>query len=273
MRGSRRKPFQFLWVFIALIPLLFMACGGRRPALDLDPFHLKNSGIALLPQSEAEEIFQRLSTTNLELKSIKGLGKAKVQSEKENFSSRLAWTADDSGRIRLEVIRPDGRSLLSLSTDGAFMYFYSHGEKKFYKKRVKDKNLGDYLGIPLNSHELTGILSGRIPGLNRDQMVLTENREGDGYILHLFEKNSRKTTLVFLNAEKQTVVKLERRKFDGTISYQILFDHRKTVNGFPLPFYLLVVDGKASSFQLEMDRVWINPAIEDKLFILSEPES
>jgi len=81
MRGSRRKPFQFLWVFIALIPLLFMACGGRRPALDLDPFHLKNSGIALLPLSVEEEIFQRLSRSSLALKSIKGLGTADVPSE------------------------------------------------------------------------------------------------------------------------------------------------------------------------------------------------
>jgi outer membrane lipoprotein-sorting protein len=272
MRESRKKSLLLPWVFMMLVPLMFMACGGRRAQLEKDPFHLESSGIQVFAQNEANEVFQRINTTNSGLKAVKGVGGIKLKSEKEHFSSRLAWVAELSGKMRLEVIGPDGRPLLSLSSDGQFVYFYSHGEKKYYKKRISEKNLSDYLGIPLEPLEMTALLSGRISGLPGDRIALTKNPAEEGFVLFLFDKKSGEVTRIFLTADRQTLRKMEKRKSNGTLLYEVLFENFKTVNQFAIPFDLFITDAAGSTFQLKMNQVIDNPAIDGSLFILYKPE-
>jgi outer membrane lipoprotein-sorting protein len=253
-----------------VLPFAFTGCAGRHSGVDNDPFHLKNSRVEIFGQKEADEVSQRIYATNLGLKTVKGVGGLKFQSGKDKISSRLAWASEESGKMRLEVIGPDGRPLFSLSSDGQFVYFYSHGKKKYYKKRILNKNLSDYLGIPLEPQELASVLSGKVPPLSPDRIALIKNPTEEGFILLLFEKKSEQTTRIFLAADRQTFRKMEKRTSKETLLYEVLFENVKTVNHYAIPFTLLITDAAGATFQLKMNKVLDNPAIDDSVFIIKK---
>ena len=253
------------------LPLLFTACSGIQRMSDHDPFGLQGTGIILYPQKTAEDLFYRLHSENLEISSVKGIGNARIHTGKDVFSSRLAWAAQDPGKLHLQIIGPVG-PLAVLAANGKNIFFFDHVDRQFYKRRFSEDALGSYFKIPLEFNEMIDMISGRIPIDGYDRIALTENPEVDGFILRLMFPDKKEILHLYLGPEMKAPWKMESFKPDGSLRYRALLRSYKITENFNLPFYISVEDANGSYFQLEMNRVWVNTEMDDTLFELTRPE-
>jgi hypothetical protein len=237
-----------------------------------DPFGLKKAGIPVHSAQAAEDLSRWIAGINQEVENVKGIGTTRIVSDNQILSSRLAWAADERGRIRLEMIGPSGHPLARLAADGRAVYFYSLAENRFYQTRFTDRVLNNYLDIPFDLNQMTDVLCGRIPVPDHDGAALVDNLENGGYILYLALFRSREVVRIFLHSDMKIIWKMERLKPDGALVYRMHLDQYRQVENSMIPFFINVVNDSGSSFQLETDRVWINTTMDDDMFILTRPE-
>ena len=275
MKGIRKKPFIVLFCVIC-ISLFLPACALFNKRLIKDPFHLQSMRIVQYPASDAQTALEKIHRKNLGVKTIKGVGTFSFDHQNERFASRLAWTGlrqgDQVGKIRLEVIGPHGQPVASLAANETAFYFFSHVERKFYEKALTDRSLETYLKIPITVNEMVNFLSGRIPLDHYDQIALTQNGNGEGFILYGLKKDSKTVIKLFLDDAKETVYKAEYFHSVSKFSFRVEFIDPKLVDAYKIPFQIKIVDDKGSDFILKMDRVWANATVDESIFTLSQPE-
>ena len=274
MKGFKGKTSIVLAVLI-FMPFLISACIGFSQRRYQDPFNLKTSGLVQYPVSDARAVFSQIQLENRQIKTIKGIGTFHLDYQNGKFSSRLAWTGikdgNKEGKIRLEVMGPHGQPTASFATDDRTLYFFSHVEKKFYKKGLTDNSLKKYLNIPITVDEMIDLLSGRIPMDEYDQVALTENPFQDGRMLHIFKKGKEQVVRLFIDGTDHSVYKAEFFHSYTELDFSVTFFNRKLVDTYKIPFQISIVDGKGSDCRLKMDRVWINTDVDETIFSLTRP--
>jgi len=242
---------------------------------------------------EAEKTLSTLKNQNLKLKTFKGVGNIKFRgSKKKDVAGRIAWVASAPDRIRISLSSVSGQPMISVASDGQWLYLISHSSGDFYKKPATASSMKRLFTIPVKAEDMVDILAGRVPIHSYDSAVLTDNRsqvysteghmvstrnggEGsgqNGYVLVLKKKWGDILEKIYLDEKKKNVHKVEMFDATGTLAYRVEFDGMRAINGYRVPSRLLISNSDGSGFQLDVDRYWPDASVSPSVFVLTPPE-
>ncbi|HUV76643.1 MAG TPA: DUF4292 domain-containing protein [Desulfobacterales bacterium] len=242
---------------------------------------------------EAEKTLSTLKNQNLKLKTFKGVGNIKFRgSKKKDVAGRIAWVASAPDRIRISLSSVSGQPMISVASDGQWLYLISHSSGDFYKKPATASSMKRLFTIPVKTEDMVDILAGRVPIHSYDSAVLTDNRsqvysteghmvstrnggEGsgqNGYVLVLKKKWGDILEKIYLDEKKKNVHKVEMFDATGTLAYRVEFDGMRAINGYRVPSRLLISNSDGSGFQLDVDRYWPDASVSPSVFVLTPPE-
>jgi len=242
---------------------------------------------------EAEKIISTIENQNLKLKTFKGVGNIKFRrNKKKDVAGRIAWIASAPDRIRIVLSSVSGQPMISVASDGQWLYLISHSSGDFYKKPATASSMKRLFTIPVKTEDMVDILAGRVPIHSYDSAVLTDNRsqvysteghtvstrnggEGsdqNGYVLVLKKKWGDILEKIYLDEKKKNVHKVEMFDATGTLAYRVEFDGMRAINGYRVPSRLLVSNSDGSGFHLDVDRYWPDASVSPSVFVLTPPE-
>lgn len=242
---------------------------------------------------EAEKIISTIENQNIKLKTFKGVGNIKFRkNKKKDVAGRIAWIASAPDRIRIVLSSVSGQPMVSVASDGQWLYLNSHSSGDFYKKPATASSMRRLLTISVKTEDMVDILAGRVPIHSYDTVVLTDNRsyvyntEGhtvstrngskdsgqNGYVLVLKKKWGDILEKIYLDEKKKNVQKVEMFNATGTLAYRVEFDRMRAVNGYRIPSRLLVSNNDGSDFQIDVDRYWVDTIVSPSVFVLTPPE-
>ena len=242
---------------------------------------------------EAEKIISTIENQNLELKTFKGVGNITFRrNKKKDGVGRIAWIASAPDRIRIVLSSVSGHPMVSVASDGQWLYLNSHSSGDFYKKPATASSMRRLLTVPVKTEDMVDILAGRVPIHSYDSVVLTDSRsdvydpnesmgstgksrEGsrqNGYVLVLKKKWGDILEKIYLDENKKNVHKVEMFNPTGTLAYRVEFDRMRVIDGYRIPSRFRVSNNDGSDFFLDVDRYWVNAAVPLSVFVLTPPE-
>lgn len=259
----------FLTLAALFLGLMFSACSYLEKKTDKDPFHL--NGISQASQEEAQELILSLKKINEDLITFKGVGSIDLQNKKQTLNSRLMWIGDGPQKLRLELVGIHGQPILRLASDGQWFYIYSLSDKKYYKRRIKDNTLEQFLSIPIRLSTITEMLMGRVPIPDHRYAALIKNPPGHGYLLYVLEQKSGHIVKIFLNEEKKGVFLIEYTDSRGSLLYRINFSDEQRIKSYDIPFSISISDSSGDGIKINVDRFWADIDVNPSVFVLTPP--
>ena len=250
--------------------LMLSACSYPEKKIIKDPFHL--NGFPQASQEEAQALILSLKKINEDLVTFKGIGSIDLQNKKQTLNSRLMWIGDTPQKLRLELVGIHGQPILRMASDGQWFYIYSLTEKKYYKRRIKDNTLEQFLSIPISLTTITEMLMGRVPIPDYSYVALVENPPEQGCLLYVLEQNSGHIVKIFLNQEKTGASLIEYTDSKGSLLYRINFSDEKKIKSYQIPFLISISDGSGGGIKINVDRFWVDVAVNPAIFVLAPPE-
>ena len=268
-----------------IVTFFFSACTIFTPGISKRP----KDRISL----EAEKTISELKNQNFKLKTFKGVGNIKFRgSEKKDIAGRMAWVASAPDKIRIAVSSVSGQPMISAASDGHWLYLISHSSGDFYKKPVTVSSMRRLFKISVKPEDMVDILAGRVPIHSYDSAVLTNmkpeiysteehtvskqngsERSGqNGYVLVLKKKWGDIIEKIYLDEKKKNVLKVEMFDSSGSLAYRVIFDRIRAINGYRIPYRLLVSNSDGSGFHLDVDRYWADASVSKPVFVLKPPE-
>jgi len=220
---------------------------------------------------EARELTAALAARNHTLASFKGTGRLKLWQEGRGLSSRAAWVGSYPDKLRIAVMNAAGQPMASLSTDGQHLYLVSHAEGEFYKKQSANPTLQRLISIPISSNDIISILTARLPIREYHAVEITVDESGRGYILSLATKWRGVTEKIYLDEDKHSVLKVEIFGNSEKLSYRVVFQGKRQVDGFELPQKIIISDTEGNRFELDIDNYWTDVPLESSIFVLTPP--
>jgi len=242
---------------------------------------------------EAEKIISTIENQNLKLKTFKGVGNIKFRrKKKKDVAGRIAWIASVPDRIRIVLSSVSGQPMVSVASDGQWLYLNSHSSGDFYRKPATASSMKRLLTVPVKTADMVDILAGRVPIPSYAFVVLTDNRstvyntdghrvstrngsEGssqNGYVLVLKKKWGDVLEKIYLDEKKKNVQKVEMFNPSGTLAYRVEFDRMQVIEGYRVPSRLRVSNNDGSDFHLDVDRYWVEAIAPPSVFVLTPPE-
>ena len=242
---------------------------------------------------EAEKIISTIENQNLKLKTFKGVGNIKFRrNKKKDVAGRIAWIASAPDRIRIVLSSVSGQPMVSVASDGQWLYLNSHSSGEFYRKPATASSMKRLLTVPVKTEDMVDILAGRVPIHSYASVVLTDNRsyvynteghrvptqngsEGsrqNGYVLVLKKKWGDILEKIYLDEKKKNVQKVEMFNPSGTLAYRVEFDGMRVIEGYRIPSRLRVSNNDGSDFHLDVDRYWVDAVAPPSVFVLTPPE-
>ncbi len=268
MRWNRKA---FLLIGVAL---LLSACAGTKPGLLSPRDSTEKAGILLA----------FIKSINTGLDGFKGIGRAAIKTAGARQIMGTAWMAAGEDKLRVEVLDPTGRPVVTFSSDGRWLYLLSHQPQRFYKKRVAGNSLKNLLKIPIKPGDMTALLAGRVP-LREYRSVSVEqapggksSSESGGYGSHAAD-----TVLVFkglfgnviqkvtVNLELKKVHQIEFFETGGALAYRVLLNKMRGAGKYRIPSELLFTDDGSSSLTINTRKYWTDVPVELSRFVLTLP--
>ena len=220
-----------------------------------------------LPPAETRDMLSVLEARNHTLETFKGIGKIKFWDEGKSTTARVAWLGTASGELRIEVLNVAGRPVASIANDGKWLYLRSHMKRRFYRKQPAGHSLKEIIPIAVKSDDLISFLSGRVPITEYHSVSAVKNKTG--YLLMLLTRWGTTRENIYLNEDKTDVSKIEFFNLTGSLIYRAEFGKTQETEGYNIPFYLELSDGKGNRIQLHVNRVWANIPVSRSNFVLS----
>jgi hypothetical protein len=276
-------------VFIGIF--LFSSCSTVTSRIPEKPGDLKGL-------SEAGELISYLKNQNLHLKTFKGVGRITfLENEKKDLTSRVAWVGSIPDRLRIALRSVSGQPVISVASDGQWLYLVNHTQGKFYKRRSGNSTMKKFFSIPVKSDDIVNILAGRVSVDHYDSAVVIKNSpppdglsdftsnghtavsthkepcaHEDGYILVLKKGWGNICQKIYLDADRKQVCMVENFYFTGDLKYRAEFKKMQDINGYRVPSRLVFSTDDGSGFQLDVDRYWAGVSVSPPLFVLTPPE-
>ncbi|MBW1727835.1 MAG: hypothetical protein JRJ62_09685 [Deltaproteobacteria bacterium] len=269
---------------------LFSSCSIVTSRIPEKPGDLKGL-------SEAEELISYLKNQNLHLKTFKGVGRITfLENEKKDLTSRVAWVGSIPDRLRIALRSVSGQPVVSVASDGQWLYLVNHTQGKFYKRRSENSTMKKFFSIPVKSDDIVNLLAGRVSVDHYDSAVVIKNSppEGrsdftsnghtavsthkepcaheDGYILVLKKGWGNICQKIYLDADRKQVCMVENFYFTGDLKYRAEFKKMQDIKGYRVPSRLVFSTDDGSGFQLDVDRYWAGVSVLPSLFVLTPPE-
>ena len=221
--------------------------------------------------AEARELVAALGARNHTLLTFKGTGRFKLRQEGRVLSTRAAWAGSFPDKLRIAVMNPAGQPMVSLSTDGQYLYMISHSEGEFYKKSSTNPTLQRLISIPISANDIISILTARLPIREHHSAELTMDESGRGYILTLSRKWRGVTEKIYLDTDKRSVFQVDIFGASDQLSYRTVFQGKHPVNEFELPAKIMISDMGGNHFELEIDKYWADVPLVPSIFVLTPP--
>jgi hypothetical protein len=246
----------------------------------------------LLAPSEADAMVSTLKRQNHKLTTFKGLGNISLLgSEGKEVATRIAWAASSPDRIRITLSSISGQPIISVASDGNWLYLISYAKGEFFKKRATSSNMKQFFSISITSRDVVNILAGRVPFGNYDSAVLIKggslNRSpGEssdaagisspagnvhGSTLILKDKWGNVLEKIYLNPSLD-VQKIELFHSTGDLLYRVEFYGMHKIRDYRIPSRLRVSNDDGQGFKLELTRYWADARVPPSVFTLTPPK-
>ena len=182
------------------------------------------------------------------------------------------WIGETPGKLRLEVIGIHGQPVLSMASDGERFYAYSFSENKYYKRRIKDNSLQQFISIPIRLTTISQLLMGRIPVFPNENAAIVENETESGYLLYIQEKATGRIQKLFLDDTQSDVFKIEYLTSNGSLLYRVMFGERNIIETVTIPTGFSVSTEEGDSLEIEVDRCWVDVSVNPSIFMIQPPD-
>jgi outer membrane lipoprotein-sorting protein len=240
--------------FALLTTLLFIACAPLVPTIP------ETSPAALAA-------IDRLLLFNQGLIDLKGIGQMKLIHSSQSLSARIAWAGSFPDKLRMDIMGSPGVNLVTLASDGEFVYLKLYQENRFFKKKRANTLFKRMVDIPISVREVIQILGGKIPLASHRSAALKANNTGH-QILELKDKWGNISQRIFWAQDKNDPIAFEMVKADGTIIYRTEFIELMDLKQFNVPKYLVLSNSKGDRFELTVERYWVNQPLPSSIFVL-----
>ena len=220
--------------------------------------------------AEAEDLQKSILATNTALKSIKGIGRVKLQQNNQSNIFRAVWIGKRPGQFRLEVLAATGQPMLSFAGDGKRHYLLSYTDNRLYRKKVSENGLKDIISIALSTNDIVDLLSGRLPVNPGGSARIENGAGGQGPFLVLEDSRRNHVDKIFMGPDGMAFGGLERRDRRGRLLFKVVFDKMRVVDGFRVPDALTITNDDNVRVHIEVERCWVNPVVSDDQFVLEK---
>ena len=221
----------------------------------------------------AQEVVERLRTTNQSLTSFKGTGKVSLrQNGVLTLDQRVAWVGAEPVYLSI-VLFVSGFPAVRIASDGRWLYYVDNQDpKESYRKiRASDPSLKRLLAIPINTSDVIRLLSGRIPRLKYDTAVLEPDTADHGFVL-ILTKWWNVVGKVYLDSNKSTLRRIEVFDARGTLVYRAVFETMQWVSDYQVPRKIAISNDNGAYFQLIIDRYWADVEVSPAMFTVPAPD-
>jgi len=213
-----------------------------------------------------------LQSKNRNIITFKGTGRVNYSvKNKEPVSSNIAWVAGDQNKLLIVLRGLLGEPLARIATDGEWLYFFSHADNSYYKKRSANAGMESFISIPVTSKDIILLLSGRIPVTEFDSAAIVEHDTGPAVVV-LKKRWLGVVEKIYLNESRQDAVKVELFDSMGEIVYRASFEGENNVNEYRFPSRLLVSNERGDSFAIDLEKCWTDIPVSPSIFVLNPPE-
>ena len=221
----------------------------------------------------ANRFIENISKINNNLLTFQGIGKFRLRNKQGVLTSRAVWIGDNTGKLRIEVLGPAGRSQVSCASDGNWFYALTRNPLRFHKIHSNNAGLNRLISIPIKIDDLHRLLAGKIPVYPHHSVFVQPDRADNGYVLVLKKRWMGVVEKIFLNNTRAEVRKLEVFGTGGSLAYAAVFQGYRTVQGYRIPSRLLISDAADVTFDLEIHKFIPDIKLADSAFILEPPKS
>jgi hypothetical protein len=232
----------------------------------------------LLAPSEADAMISTLKRQNHSLITFKGLGNiVLLGSERKEVATRIAWIASAPDRIRITISSISGQPIISLASDGDWLYLVSYAKGEFFKKSATSSNMKRFFSISIKTQDVVDILAGRVPFGKYDSAVLVKagisSPAGNDHenVLILKDKWGNVIEKIYINPSHD-VQKIETFHPTGDLLYRVEFYGMHQINGYRIPSRLKVSNNDGQGFKLSLDRYWVVAEVSPSVFRLMPPK-
>ncbi len=217
---------------------------------------------------EALCLIEALRQTNKGMTSFKGIGKFHFWNRAQSASARVVWVGSDEDRFRVEILGISGHPDRAMACDGKWLYLLSKTEKRLYKQRSTDSDLGRMISIAMKPQDLVSLLAGRAPIPEYSfAELLTDSAQGPVLVLkkdrHIVEK-------IFFSDEMPKISRIERFDRNGELLFQAEFEAIQNIDGYRVPERLSVI-GSEAGLVLTVERYWTFARLSPETFKLDSP--
>jgi len=217
---------------------------------------------------EISTLLSIIAEQNEGLRTIKGIGKARVTNGGKTYPMRIAWVASRPDKVRFEMLGIPGQSSATLSFDGAHYYFISPGQESIIKGEPDDATIESIISVPVNVKDVIDIMAGKVPVIDFDSASVNHREEGGDLIITLQQGWFGKSQKIYYDPMTKRVKRAEILSFTGSLEYGVRFEKMTRVNDFLLPFIFSLSSDNGASFRWETERCYANVPVSPHVFVL-----
>lgn len=223
---------------------------------------------------EIRSLLGSLVARNDSIQTFKGIGSIRVQQGDSRYRARLAWVGAVPGKLRVELIGTPGQPKTGFASDGEWISYFDPKDPRGPIKRIQSKNadLKDFISVPVTAEEVVALLSGRTPTFPYHSVELEKNAVHGNYTVTLYRRwRWGKQVICCLDPVGADITTIETYKGDR-LAYRAEFRKMQTVEGYRVPMQLILSNAEGGSFELNVERYWVNPSVSANLFVLEPPK-
>ncbi len=187
------------------------------------------------------------------------------EGERLHFRQLLALQTPD--KLRVEVLSPLDRPLMSLASDGEILSIYNLRTRRFYQGPTRSKSLSKQLSLPLKTQELLSLLRGAIPLIQHEKATLGWDTERGRYLLELQGRGERQ--LIRIEPQKRQVLKIQAWEA-GRSRYSVSLAQYIDRGGLSFP-QRLRFEAPDLRVDLEVEDLKLKPQLPLEIFQLAPP--
>lgn len=262
-----KKYFRFSLIVCAV--LFLPACAGileKIPRIISGDIQARDS-----VEPAVRNILDVLQDKNRDIKTFKGTGRVNYSlKNRDTVSSNIAWVAGDENKILIVLRGLLGEPLARIATDGEWLYFFSHMDNSYYKKRSANGSMESFISIPLKTKDIILLLSGRIPVAEFDSAVIVDH-DTEPAVIVLKKRWLGVVEKIYMDESMKDAVKVELFDSMGEIIYRASFEGENNVNEYSFPSRLFFSNDKGDYFTIDLERCWADIPVSSSIFILNPP--
>lgn len=222
LKTSKIAPIFFLF-FSPLILIPFSGCSAKK-ALIKEPKNLET-----LQDTSSIERFLKEKAEHF--KSLKGVAKIKLKTDKKENSFNAVIVLKNPGLLRLEILSPFNQLIALISSDGKNIYQADLKNSRMIVTPVSKSSSERFLGIPLLPEEIFQIITGIIQANENNHIEARLDKENNLYVLTELSVSDNLIKRYLINMLNLDTLRIDASDKNGNMVYEADYsDYQKTDN-------------------------------------------